>query len=162
MTITLWDPIIIAIVARLNSDLNGIIDAVNASQTNPTFPIQYPQAILDYIPTVAELSALPCIGVSDGNIKWEDDTGLGATAHAQFSIVAFVQSQDQRELAWMLRRYAIAMTRCLIAGRSLPPEGWGVVVDGITPGPTLGRDESPRQWLSTVGVRIAVRWEQDS
>jgi hypothetical protein len=31
----------------------------------------------------------------------------------------------------------------------------------VRPGPTLGRDESPRQWISTVALIIEVKSEQD-
>lgn len=160
MSITLWAPIVDALVTRINSTLTTHIDAVNVERAE--YPIQYPQAVLDYIPTIAELSTLPCIGISDGQIELEDDTGWGATGVATFSLVVFLQSQDQRELVWSLRKYATALTRCVIAGRTLPPEGWSVTVVGVAPGPTLGRDESPRQWLSTVGLRIRVKWEQDT
>ena len=162
MTVKLNEPLIIALQSRLAANLNSVIDTINAQQTDPPYTIDYPQQVLDYIPTIAQLTAFPTIGISDGEMRFEDDIGWGATGVFEFTVAAFIQESDQKALAWKLRRYAQAMVRVIMEGRQLPPEGWSVTLKRVRPGPTLGRDENPRQWISTIGVVIEVKSEQDN
>lgn len=161
MTVNLQEPLITALKSRLETTLNPIIDNINANNTSPLYPIPYPFQVLDFIPTVAELQQLPVLGISDGDFTFADDVGWGATGEFDVTVVAFLAHADQRTLAWNLRRYAIALVRCILDDRSLPPEGWGMVLRRVRPGPTLGRDESPRTWLSTVAVTVCIKSEQD-
>lgn len=161
MTVNLNEVLVTSMKTRLETTLNPIIDTVNSSFTNPLYPISYPFQVLDFIPTIAELQQMPVLGISDGDFTLDDDTGLGATGLCDLTVVAFIQCDDQRELAWNLRRYAIAMVRCMLAGRSLPPDGWGMLLRNVRPGPTLGRDEDPRIWMSTTAVTVSIRSEQD-
>lgn len=162
MPINLNNGIVNALAARLTANMPTYINAVNAEMTNPDFPLDQIQRVLDYIPVIADLSAFPVIGIADGDVMFHDDTGWGATGETTLSIVVFEQHADQRALAWRLRRLAIATTRCVLEGRTLPPEGWGVMLRRVRPGPTLGRDETPRQWMSTVTVQIDVKTNQDT
>lgn len=157
----LWEPLVNGIVSKLTTNLNGYIDTINSQQTSPAFAIEYPQRILDYIPPISDLYALPTIGISDGDFHIEDDVGWGGTGVCEFSIVVFLADSDQRALAWKLRRYAQAVYRCVMAEREIPTEGWGVTLKRVRSGPTLGRDEGPRDWLSTIAVQIEVKSEQD-
>lgn len=161
MTIDLNNSLVTSLKTRLETDLNAIIDTVNSTLATPAFPIPYPFQVFDFIPTVAELQQLPVLGISDGDFEFQDDVGFGATGICELTVVCFLQHADQRTLAWHLRRYAIALTRCILTGRSLPPDGWGMVLRRVRPGPTLGRDESPRIWLSTVAITVSLRSEQD-
>lgn len=162
MPIQLHNNLVVALQSRLVTNLPAYIDAVNAEYTNPSYPIDYVQNVYDYVPVLADLYAFPVIGIADGDVIFEDDTGWGATGRSAFSIVVFEQQSDQRALAWHLRRLSTAVTRCILEGRKLPPEGWGVMLSRVRPGPTLGRDENPRQWMSTVTVQIEILSEQDT
>lgn len=161
MTVKLNEPLVISLQNKLTTTLNAIVDDINTNQTSPAYSIEYPQQVLDYIPTISQLTSFPTVAISDGDMYLEDDVGYGATGVFELTVVAFIQDPDQRALAWKLRRYAQAMTRCILANRRLETEGWSVVLKRVRPGPTLGRDENPRQWISTVAVIIEVKSEQD-
>ena len=161
MAIKLWEPVVTSLRDRLETDLPATITTINSTQTTPSYPIENPQRVLDFIPTVADMFAFPVVGISDGIFNLEDDTGWGATGVFELTIVVFLQNADPRALAWQLRRYAQAVTRVALEDRSIG-DGWGVTLKQVRPGPTLGRDENPRQWLSTVAVSIEVKSEQDS
>lgn len=162
MAIKLWGPIVTSLRDRLETDLPATIDTINSTETSPSYPIPYPGRVLDFIPPVADMFALPIVAISDGPLTFRDDTGWGATSVAELTVVAFLQGTDQRQLAWQLRRYAMAITRVTLANRSIGPDGWGVIMRGVRPGPTLGRDSDPKQYLSTVAVSIEVRSEADT
>lgn len=161
MTIRLQEPVVTAVIARLQTQLPAIIADINSSITDGYLLPTDTSRILDYIPPVADMYTMPVIGISDGEMHFEDDTGWGATGVFDLSIVVFIQNADQRALAWQLRRYAQALVQALRTPTNAIGEGWGVVIKGIRPGPTLGRDENPRQWMSTVAVTITVKSEQD-
>lgn len=161
MTIKLNEDIINTLVARLTSDLPTEIASINSTQISPAYTVPVPQQVLDYIPPIADLTTFPTIAISDGEIQFQDDVGWGATGIFDLTIVSFLQSPNQRELVWWLRRYSQAVTRVALDGRRMGVEGWGVTLKNIRPGPTLGRDESPRQWMSTTAVTITVKTEQD-
>lgn len=161
MTIQLNEPVITSCVARLNAQLPAIITAINAVVTDGyTLPPDF--RVLDYIPPVSDLYAVPTIGISDGPMQLEDDTGWGATGVFDLSFVVYVQSADQRYLAWALRRWAQALVRALRSPTNAIGEAWGVSNFRVRPGPTLGRDETPRQWVSTTSVTATFKSEQDA
>lgn len=162
MTIRLNEDVINTLRDELESDLPTLVASINAANLDPLYPLPVPYQVLDYIPPVAELTGFPTIGISDGDITFEDDTGWGATGLFDLTIVCFLQSPNHRELVWWLRRYGQAIVRSALEGRRLGAEGWGVTLKSVRPGPTLGRDENPRQWLSTTAVTITVKTEQDS
>lgn len=162
MTIKLNEDVINTLVARLRTNLQTEIDSINSTQTSPSYPLPPVRQILDYIPPMSDLHDLPTIGISDGDVEFEDDVGWGATGIFDLTIVCFLQSADQRELVWWLRRYGQAICRVALDTRHMGVEGWGVTLRNVRPGPTLGRDENPRQWLSTRAVTITVKTNQDS
>lgn len=161
MTIKLNEDVIKTLHARLTSDLATAVETINSEQTSPLYPLPAPAQVFDYIPAVSELRAFPTIGLSDGDLVFQDDVGWGATGVFDITIVCFLQSADQRELVWWLRRYGQAITRVALDTRRLG-EGWAVNLKNVRPGPTLGRDESPRQWMSTTAVTITVSTNQDT
>ncbi len=160
MTVSLQEPFIIGLRDRLETQLPATIDALNSAMVAPIYPLVYPAKVIDYIPTVAELDLLPVIGISDGDIYFQDDVGWGATGVFDVTVVAFVQAPDQRELVWLLRRYSQALVRVMLSTQSIG-DSWGITLRHVRPGPTLGRDETPRQWLSTTAVTVTVKNEQD-
>lgn len=160
MAIEIWEAVVPELRDRLETNLPAVITTINSTQTNPTFPIENPQRVLDYIPTVADMYNFPIVGISDGIFYLEDDVGWGGTGRCEFTIVVFLQHPDPRTLAWQLRRYAQAITRVCLATRSVG-DGWGITLKQVRPGPTLGRDSDPKQWVSTVAVSIEVKSEQD-
>lgn len=161
MTIQLNEPVVTTLRNRLEAQLPAIITAINALVTDG-YTIENPQRVLDYVPPVTDMNALPLLGISDGEMRLEDDTGWGATGVFDLSIVVFLQHSDQRQLVWMLRRYAQAVVRAARTPTVGMGEGWGVYNFRVRPGPTLGRDESPRQWLSTIAITFTVKTNQDT
>lgn len=159
----LSEPYITAVMARMESTLNDYVDALNSVVTDGfTLDHVASNAFLDYPPPVAMLSQFPTIGLQDGEIGFADDVGWSATSHGDLTIIAFDQDDDQRALAWKLRRWNRVLASCVLKDRRLPPEGWGVILKGISPGPTLGREENPRTWMSFTAMTINVRAEQDA
>jgi hypothetical protein len=163
MTLKLNETIVPAIQARLTANLPAIVTDINTNNTSPTYPIDQIAQVLDYIPPVSDLFQFPTIGISDGPIDLEDDVGFGATGVHEFSCVLFVQNADQRTLAWQLRRYAQAIIRALRAPTNFNlGDGWGMYRFHVRPGPTLGRQSTPGQFVSTLGVSFFVKSEQDA
>lgn len=162
MTIKLNEDVVNTLRDRLEADLPAVLVSINTTQTDPLYPLPMPQQVLDYIPPVSDLHVLPTIGIADGDVEFEDDVGWGATGVFDITIVCFLQSSDQRELVWWLRRYGQAIVRVALDTRRMGVEGWGVTLRRVRPGPTLGRDENPRQWLSTTAVTITVKTNQDA
>lgn len=162
MTIDLNIPLVQALQTRLQNDMPTFINQVNAQFTNPDFPVDQIQNVFDFVPSIKYLSAFPAIGIAEGDITVQDDTGWAFDANTTFSVVVFEQRSEQRELSWALRKLSVAVTRCIMQGRSLPPDGWSLQLRRVRPGPTLGRDENPRQWMSTTTVQVDVRSTQDA
>jgi hypothetical protein len=155
------EPVVDAIVARLQADLTTAIAQINAADTKGVVLDDVPDAqILDYVPTPTLLVNFPTIGVQDGLDELHDDTGTGGTGHYNFTVCCFVVDADQRRLAIKLRRYARAIKSVILQGRSLDP-AWGLLDGGILPGPTLGRGENPQDWMSYVGYAFSARAEED-
>lgn len=161
MTIFLNEEVVNTLRDRLEADLPAVITEINSSQTDPAYPMPAPAYVLDHIPLVSEMNAFPVVGISDGDIHFEDDVGWGATGLMDITVVAFVQSPNHQEMVWWLRRYGQALVRVMMDTRRINP-AWSVVLKNVRPGPTLGRDENPRQWLSTTSVTITVKVEQDT
>lgn len=162
MTITLNGPVITTLKARLETNMPIMIADINLNQITPVYTIDNPAQVLDYIPTTADLFQFPTLGISDGNILLDDDTGWGATGIFDLTVVAFIQDADLRALAWKLRRYAQAMVRSIRSPDMKLGDGWGIYNFSVRPGPTLGRDEDPRLFMSTVAVTFFVKTEQDT
>lgn len=141
-----------AVIARLVAGLPAVITAINAADTKG---IQLKQVadVLDYVPTPKILTDFPTVALQDGPTEMEDDTGEGGTAVCRFNLVVFHMHADQRQLAIGLRRYLQAVTSVAIEGRAVGPI-WGMTFDGLIPGPTLGRGEEPREWMSYAGIAL--------
>lgn len=148
-----------ALVVRLESDMQSLVDRVNTEDTK-NIQLKPIADVLDYMPTPTLLNRFPTIGIQDGASDLTDDVGFGGTGVHNIVAVCFVQDSDQRRLAVSLRRYARCLWSVMLDGRRLG-DGWGVVDRGIRPGPTLGREEGPREWMSWVAVAIEVRAEED-
>lgn len=162
MTIKLNETVVTTLKARLEAELPAIITDINATNTTPPYPIDNIAQVLDYVPTIGDLYQFPTLAISDGPIDLVDDVGWGSTGVFQLSVIAFVQDADQRALAWRLRRTAQAIVRAVRTPINALGDGWGVYDFHVLPGPTLGRDEGPRQFMSTVAVSFMVKTEQDN
>lgn len=163
MSVPLFDgvePIVDALVARFNAEIEGAVDAINA-QDEKNIQLEPVTAILDYIPTPSELNIFPTVAIGSGADHLADDIGHGATGTFEIVVVVFVQDVDQRQLSIKLRRYLRAVRSVALYGRQFGP-AWGVVDKGSRPGPTLGRDEGPREWMSYVSTVIECRSEEDT
>jgi hypothetical protein len=152
--------LIAAMVARLTADLPGVIDTINAEATDGLV-IPYVDQVLDYVPTPTILNRFPTVAVQDGPSDFQDDVGWSATGVHDLVLVTFVQDADQQRLATMLRRYTRAVANVAMAGRTVG-DAWGVTLNGILPGPTLGRGEEPREWISYTGVSVRLKSEEDN
>ena len=146
-----------AICARLRTGLAGVIDQINTADTLGV-QIQRDVQVLDYVPTPRELTVFPTIALQDGPTEMEDDTGEGGTAVCNFNLVCFHLHADQRQLAVGLRRYRQAATTVALEGRAFGPI-WSIQFMGTIPGPTLGRGEDPREWMSYCGVALECKAE---
>lgn len=161
MTIQLNEPVIVTLKARLEANLPSLVTSINAAATNPSYPILAPQQVLDYIPALADLYEFPTLGIGDGHTRLVDDVGWGATGEFRLTVVCFEQDQDLRALAWKLRRHQQAIVRAIRTPTLVLGEGWGTYDYEVTPGPTMGRGEGPRQFMSTTSVSFMVKTEQD-
>lgn len=158
------EEIVAAIVAKLQASLNDTIAVLNAAAGAAVQLDSVPNAqVLDYIPTPDALLAFPTIGVQDGEGVLEDDTGWSATGHHGWVVAIFYASPDQQTLARALRRYRRAVASVLIDGRRIGSSAgaaWGVTDIRFRPGPTLGRGEEPRQWMSYTQVGFVTLSEE--
>lgn len=163
------EPVIAALLKRLNDDLPLAVTTVNAAVTDGTL-IDYPCAILDYIPPVEVLLSFPTIGIGEGPDRIEDDTGHASTGLHELSIVTFVQADDQQTLVRRLRRMRRAVTTCVMDGRVLEDatdpsrnRAWGVRYKQGIPGPTLGdlNAEQITSWMSWQRIVIECRSDSD-
>jgi len=147
--------------AQLNAEIANIAAGVVAQdQAASLVPIP-PANIQDFVPPPAYLVDFPALGIQDMGSKFEDDTGSSVTGRHLFGVVIFCSNPDQELLAWMLRRYAQAVTRVLLAGRILEGNaGWGTGLDSIAWGPTLSSTATPKTWLSWCVVQIWTRREE--
>lgn len=154
------EPIIDALVARLVAELPAAVAEVNARDTKGiTLTVPDTEAILDFVPTPSVLNRFPTIAIEDGPSRLTDDVGWAATGVDDLVVVVFEQHADQRELALRLRRWQLIVRSIILQGRELDP-AWGLVDKGTRPGPTLGRPEDPRDWLSYTATVLEVRSEQ--
>ncbi len=162
------EPVIAALLARIEDDLPLAVTAVNAAVTDGTL-IEYPCQITDHVPPVELLLAFPAVGIGEGPGRWADDIGSEVTGTHELSVFAFVQASDQQTLVRQLRRTRKALLTVITDGRVLEDasdptrnRAWGVIVKQIIPGPTLGDVESSqvRSWMSW--VRIVIECRSDS
>lgn len=168
----LTEPGIRAILARLEDPLQLNVEIANiaasvgpADQAASLIPIP-PANINDFVPPPSYLVDFPAIGIQDMGSTGEDDTGSSATGKHVFGVVIFCSHPDQGILAWMLRRYAQAVTRVLLAQRSFPETsapmqaGWGTGFHSIAWGPTLASTAKPQTWMSWCVVAIWAKREE--
>lgn len=162
--IQLNEPAIAAVKQRLEDGLADVVDTINA-ETSDEISLPQPYEILDYLPTPNVLNDTPTIGIGDGPTTFEDDLGHYSIGRHELLIVVYVQHEDQRQLAWQLRRYLQAITRVVLDQRNLGDGGWGTTLIGTRPGDTLGDvgsdPDSVRSWLSWAGVAIRVKGDED-
>ena len=154
------EPAILHVVERLGDGLAGVITELNADVTDG-LTIDEPAQILDFVPQLELLTEFPTIAVQDVSTRFEDDIGSSATGLHGLAVVTFLADADQRSLAWGLRRYARAVTECLLRGRGMGLPIWGVMLDRINWGPTLEAEENPRTYMSWVAVVLELRNDDD-
>lgn len=169
-TFQLDEPVIQAILARLEdpAQLNAQVAQIAATVTDPDqaaslVPVD-PANINDFVPPPSFLVAFPAIGLQDMGTRLEDDTGHSATGRHVVGVVIFCSDPNQEILAWQLRRYAQAVTRTILAGRTLNDTitgaAWGTGLDQIAWGPTLSSTATPQTWMSWCVVSIWARREE--
>lgn len=166
----LTEPVVYALLARLqdpaqlNAEIANIAAAVTREdEAKSLIPIP-PAQIFDFIPPPSYLTAFPTIGIQDTATVAEDDTGVTVTGRHSMGVVVFCSDPDQHILAWQLRRYVQAVTRVVLAGRTLgsesPLAAWGVGFERISWGPTLESVATPTTWMSFAMVQIWARRDE--
>jgi hypothetical protein len=141
------DAAVLALQARLASNLPAAIDTINTENTGvDDVTLAHPAHVLDYVPVMDDLQAFPTVGIALGRGKFQDDTGYEATGVYPISIVLFDQHSDHRWLARRIRRYNLALLRVVMQGRNLGTGTgipWGVTLDGMDFGPMLRDNSNP-------------------
>lgn len=162
MAIELNEPIVRALVERLEAELPAAIAAVN-QDVDDGIQIAEPAQVHDFLPTPNLLTVFPTIGIGDGPSTFSDDTGFSATGEHHLLVVCYLQDASQNALARQLRRYVRAVARVVLAGRRLGDAAWSVSLVRVVPGPTLADDpEDPREWMSWSGIEIAAKRDEDA
>lgn len=153
------EPLVTALQQRLTSELPGLIDQINARQPADGALLDYPVAVLDYIPPPDSIADFPTFGIQDLPSKFEDDIGSALTGYHELAVICFETEADPRMLAWKLRRYAQAMMSAAIDTRRLG-DGWGCGPKGNWPGPTLDVQKNPQVYMSWTAVGIWARRDE--
>lgn len=159
MPFQLNEPIVTALVARLEDELPAEVDRINGAIADD-FQIESPQHVYPFVPSLEAQDAFPVLGIQDLPSRFEDDTGAGVTGNHRHGIVAFVAADDLEWLAWQLRRYAQAVTNVALRGRALGDAAWMSKLERVDYGPTLESPENPRTWVSWVLVTIEFRRDE--
>lgn len=162
----LTQPVVDALVSRLTGDLPAHLADVAAANPDQAAMLVAPApgAVLDHVPLPSEVQP-PTIGIQDAGTRLEDDTGSSATGRHHMGIVLFHASADQGQLARGMRLYLQAVARTVMRDRrlntTLPGSGWGVGMDRIDWGPTLGDSaEDPREFLTWAVLTVWVRRDE--
>lgn len=151
-----------ALHAKLTAGLPAVISEINARDTKGVV-LDAPQ-VFDYVPSPSEMNTFPAVCIRDGEEDLKDDVGWAATGEMDLVIVCFALHADQRTLALTLRRLVQAAKTVALDGRNLNVPGdatsaWGMRFNGTRPGPTLGRNEGPRDWMSYAALGLTVMGE---
>ena len=156
------EPVIRALVTRLETTLPALVDQLNA-ETADDYQITAPAKVLPYIPSPGILTEWPTIGVQHMPVKLEDDTGFAATSVSGLAIVTFLVEADLDALAWKLIRYSRVVATAALEGRHLDEGAWGTRLLATQPGPTLGDSEDPEKvktYMSWIGVVIEAKADE--
>jgi hypothetical protein len=162
------EPAIDALRARLITDLNTRIDAINLERADDiVLDHVAPERILPFVPQPSLLVDFPSIGIGHGPDRFEDDTGFEATGVYDLHVLAFVQHSDQRALAILVRRMKLAVTRCVLEGRNFgsgPGIPWGVTYQGGDFGPAMGKsvaqDVTPDSYMTFCAIAIRCKLDE--
>jgi hypothetical protein len=159
-TFLLNEPLIKALVARLQADLPTVVAAVNAeARDDIELRVPNPEHILEYVPAADLLTEFPTIGIQELPTDIVDDIGSSFTGVHRLAIIVFATHVELRGLAWSLRRYMQAITTVMLDTRQIG-DAWGVVAKGTVPGQTLERAEHPRTYMSWAGVRLEAKRDE--
>lgn len=163
MNITGPEPVVRGVLAWLGDKVPLAIAEVN---TDATDGILLPdvQQFLPYAPTPVGLEmGLPIVGIKWHPLKFEDDTGWGATGVQQFSVIVYDTDYDHATLATRLMRWVTVLMKALCPpNRQITDEAWGTSFISADPGPTLTRGEDAREYMSLVAVTVELRFTQES
>lgn len=163
---TLNEPLVTAMLARLNANLPTAIAQNNTERTSPAYPLTQPLQILAAPPTAGQLDAgIPIVAVADGDITFTDDVGWSTTEVMDFTILAYDYDLDPTALAWRLRRWAQVICGIAMYGRNVDGGAWGTRLKRIVPGPRLSKLDPQSGHpivLGFVAVVIAAMDEQDT
>jgi hypothetical protein len=164
----LTEPIVAALVERLENELPAVLAAINAGVTDG-YELRAPQLIIPQVPSVGTLRQWPTIGIQDLGLTFEDDIGSSFVAVAGLVVLVFEQSANLMELSWRLRRWERALVSILPKNRSLgpasDPDAYSVQPVRTIPGPTLGDSEDPKlvkTHVSWTGLELRCYREEDA
>lgn len=150
--------------AQLNAEIAAIAAGVTRADEKASLIAIEAAQVFDFVPPPTFLTAFPTVGIEDAASLLEDDTGSAATGKHTMGVVCFCSDPDQHILAWQLRRYMQAITRVVLAGRTLgvesPLAAWGTGMVGVSWGPTLASTATPQTWMSWAMLQIWCRREE--
>lgn len=151
-----------AMKTRLDTNLAAVIAQVNGE---PSVEVQLDTTydVFDFVPAIVNIQKFPTLGIAEGEIIFEDDSGWSATGRFDLAVVIFMRDIDRYQLAWKLRHMARAVATCILSNRDLG-QGWGMTLQGIEPGPLLKPRDSldDSQLIGIRAVTINYRDEQDA
>lgn len=167
--LTLTDPTVRAMQARLQTDLPAAIALVNAQPhvIADGNLIQPPAQVLPHVQALETQTAWPLVCIQRNRATLQDDTGWAATITGSLTLLAFLQHPDQRQLTDQLDRYLQALATCAMQDRTLGGAGgaaWALTMGPIDYGPTMGQlpgdSQVPNAFLSWAGLTISFRADQ--
>lgn len=157
---SLWEPLVDALVTRLQTNLAATVTEINAATTDGyTITAADPAWILPYPPQPEMLTqvgapGVPVIGVQAMPATYTDDIGTSLTGHYTLGILCFLADADQKGLVRRLGRQLQAITTVALSGRNLGAAAYGTTLRRVVPGPSIDVQENPRTWISWGCVEI--------
>jgi hypothetical protein len=167
--ITLADPTVRAMLARLQTDLPAAISLVNAQAhvVADGLTISDPVGVLPYVQSLDSQTEWPLVCIQRNPATFQDDTGWAATIQTSLTLLVFLQDSDQNALTSKLDRYLQALATCALQDRSLggtDGAGWGLTLGKVDWGPTMAElppgMTTPSAFLSWAGLTVNVRADQ--
>ncbi len=155
-----------ALTDKIKTNIGGYVTQANQRYTAANgykdYPVAPPVDVLSFIPPISYIQDTPLIAVGDAVVDFDDDIGVSATGVSTLIVCLWYQEYDHEALTWKLRYMTSALASCILEDRNLGPNGgWGMTLDSIQAGPTLGRRENPRTVMGCRSLSITVRDEQD-
>jgi hypothetical protein len=165
-TYLLAEPVVTALVARLNADLPAALEArADGLPADEAEVLAAPEQVLEYPPPLAYLAGgCPAVAVFEGGeVELLLASGWGESK-AVVAVCVYLTNPDQRLLALGLRRYMQAVTKVCVRDRALTDEADRAVRitrARVLPGDTLQDEADPRTVLSWAVLMLQVERDEE-